>query len=163
MSDEVCKRLTTLCYIKQNGKYLMMHRVKKENDINKDKWLGIGGHFKPGESPEECVLREAYEETGLKLTSFRLRGVISFVPDNGEYEYMFLFTADAFEGVLNDPDYCDEGRLEWVDADKVYDLNIWEGDKVFFRLLEEREEFFSLKLEYVGDRLVRAVLDGEGL
>ena len=159
MSEEK-SRLTTLCYIKKDDSYLMMHRIKKEKDINRDKWIGIGGHFLPGESPEECLLREAREETGLTLTSYKLRGIVSFVPDNGEYEYMFLYTAEGFEGSIENPDFTDEGRLEWVKIKDVYDLNIWEGDRIFFRLLEEERDVFSLKLSYEGDRLTHAILDG---
>lgn len=151
------RNLTTLCYIEREDSYLMMHRVKKEKDINKDKWIGVGGHFEPGESPEECLLREVREETGLELTGWRLRGIITFVTDVYEPEYMFLYTADDFEGEITD---CDEGTLEWVKKSEVYDLPIWEGDKVFFRLLEERREFFSLKLRYEGEKLVEVVLDG---
>lgn len=149
--------LTTLCYIERGNQYLMMHRIKKEKDVNKDKWVGIGGHFEENESPEECLLREAKEETGLTLTSFSLRGVITFISDNWQTEYMFLYTADSFQGEIGP---CDEGRLEWIDKSAVYGLPIWEGDKLFFRLLEENRPFFSLKLRYEGERLAEAVLDG---
>ncbi|MBO5408778.1 MAG: 8-oxo-dGTP diphosphatase [Clostridia bacterium] len=152
------KSLTTLCYIEKDGCYLMLHRVKKENDLNKDKWLGIGGHFEEKESPEECLLREVKEETGLRLTSYRFRGLVTFVTDTEWFEYMCLYTADGYEGELAE---CDEGTLEWVPKEKLKDLELWEGDYVFFRLLEEREDFFSLKLCYEGNKLVRAVLDGE--
>lgn len=153
------KGLTTLCYIEKDGQYLMLHRTKKEHDINKDKWIGIGGHFEEEESPEECVLREVKEETGYRLTSYRYRGLVTFVSGTGITEYMSLFTADAFEG---DPIPCDEGELEWVDIDQVWNLNIWEGDKIFFRLLDENRPFFSLKLVYDGqDKLVDAILDGQ--
>ena len=149
--------LTTLCYVEKDGCYLMMHRVKKAHDINKDKWVGIGGHFEPDESPEECLLREAKEETGLTLLSYRLRGIVTFRSDAWQTEYMFLYTSDRFEGDLME---CREGVLEWVRKDRVYDLPIWEGDKIFFRLLEENRGFFSLKLRYAGDVLVERVLDG---
>lgn len=149
--------LTTLCYVEQDGKYLMMHRVKKEIDVNKDKWIGIGGHFEADESPEECLLREVREETGLTLLDYRLRGVITFLCDRWQTEYMFLYTADSFEGTLQE---CQEGNLEWVDKSAVYDLPIWEGDKVFFRLLEQDGPFFSLKLRYEGETLVECVCDG---
>jgi len=149
--------LTTLCYIEKEGRYLMLHRVKKEKDINKDKWVGVGGHFEPDETPEECLLREVREETGLTLDAWKLRGIITFRTDRYSTEYMFLYTADRFHGTLTD---CSEGELEWVEKEKVYDLPVWEGDKIFFRLLETREEFFSLKLWYEGDRLSEAVLDG---
>ncbi len=148
--------LTTLCYIEKNGQYLMMHRTKKEKDLNKDKWIGVGGHFEWGESPEECLLREVKEETGLMLTSWRFRGIVTFLSNEWpNTEYMCLFTADEYEGELKD---CDEGELEWVDKSAVYNLPIWEGDKVFFRLLEERERFFSLKLRYDKDVLIEAVV-----
>lgn len=149
---------TTLCYIENDDSYLMMHRVKKEKDINKDKWVGVGGHFEDGESPEECLLREVWEETGLKLTSYRLRGIVTFSTDVYPTEYMFLYTADGYEGEITE---CDEGNLEWVKKAEVYNLPIWEGDEVFFHLLEEDAPVFSLKLRYVGDRLVETVLNGE--
>lgn len=154
----MARNLTTLCYIEQDGAYLMMHRVKKEKDINKDKWVGVGGHFEEGESPEECLLREVQEETGLTLTDYRLRGVITFLTDVWQPEYMFLYTAEGFTGAMRD---CDEGVLEWVPKEKVLQLPIWEGDKIFFRLMEERQDFFSLKLRYEQDVLTEAVLDGK--
>lgn len=150
--------LTTLCYIEKDDKYLMMHRVKKKNDVNHDKWVGVGGHFEKDETPEECLLRETKEETGLTLERFHLRGVITFLCDYWPTEYMFLYTADQYSGELIE---CDEGNLEWVKKSDVYQLPIWEGDKIFFRLLEERETFFSLKLRYVGDELVEVKLDGQ--
>lgn len=149
---------TTLCYIEKEDSYLMMHRVKKEKDINKDKWVGVGGHFEDGESPEECLLREVWEETGLKLTSFRLCGIVTFATDVYPTEYMFLYTADGYVGEITE---CNEGNLEWVQKKDVYDLPIWEGDKVFFRLLEEDVPVFSLKLRYEGDKLVETVLNGK--
>ena len=149
---------TTLCYIEKDDSYLMLHRVKKEKDINKDKWIGVGGHFENGESPEECLLREVWEETGLKLTSFRLRGIVTFSTDVYLTEYMFLYTADGYEGEITE---CNEGNLEWVKKREVYQLPIWEGDKVFFRLLEEEIPVFSLKLRYEGDNLVETVLNGK--
>lgn len=151
------RNITTLCYIEKDGCYLMLHRVKKQKDINKDKWIGVGGHLEAGESPEECLLREVREETGLELTSWKLRGVITFITDTCEGEYMFLYTADGYTGNLTE---CSEGELEWVEKEKVPDLPIWEGDKIFFRLLEEGRGFFSLKLRYEGDVLQEAVLDG---
>ena len=135
-----------------------MHRDKKEVDINKDKWIGVGGHFEKNESPEECLRREVMEETSLKLTSWKLRGVITFITDDSFVEYMFLYTADGYEGEISE---CNEGTLEWVPKDKVCDLPIWEGDKIFFRLLNENRPFFSLKLRYENDVLVESVLDGE--
>ena len=141
---------TTLCYIEQDGKYLMLHRTAKEKDVNKDKWIGVGGKFEPGEAPEECLCREVLEETGLTLLNYRFRGVLTFLCDAAEPEYIFLYTADRFSGSLK---ACDEGDLEWMDKVAVYDLNLWEGDKVMFRLLKERETPFSLKLRYENDRL----------
>lgn len=152
--------LTTLCYIEKEDKYLMLHRVKKENDLNKDKWVGVGGKFEEGETPEECLLREVKEETGLILTSYKFRGIITFLSDKWGCEYMHLFTADAYEGELPEERMkdCAEGELVWVPKKEIETLNLWEGDKIFFRLLEEREEFFSLKLRYEGDTLVESVL-----
>ena len=139
----------------------MLHRTVKKNDINKDKWIGVGGHFELDESPEECVVREVKEETGYTLTSYKYRGLVTFVSGNGVTEYMSLFTADGFEG---EPIACNEGVLEWVSKEDVLNLNIWEGDKVFFKLLNERKSFFSLKLVYDGgDKLVHVALDGEEL
>jgi 8-oxo-dGTP diphosphatase len=151
--------LSTLCYIQKDGKYLMLHRTVKKNDVNKDKWIGVGGHFEADESPEECLLREVREETGYRLTSWRFRGIVTFVSGGGVTEYMHLFTADGFEG---EPVACDEGELEWVDIARVWKLNIWEGDKIFFRLIDEDVPYFSLKLVYDGHSgLVSAALNGE--
>ena len=136
----------------------MLHRISKKNDVNKDKWIGIGGKFEFGESPEDCLLREAREETGYTLTSYKLRGVVTFLFNDEEAEYMFLYTADGFEG---EPTLCDEGALEWVPKSEINNLNLWEGDKIFFRLLDEGAPFFSLKLQYRGDYLEEAVLDGK--
>ena len=153
--------LSTLCYIEKDGKYLMLHRVVKKNDVNKDKWIGVGGHFEADETPEECVVREVKEETGYTLTSYKYRGLVTFVSGNGVTEYMSLFTADGFEGEAIP---CNEGVLEWVDKDKVNELNIWEGDKIFFTLLNQNRPFFSLKLVYDGgDKLVQVALDGKNL
>ncbi len=150
--------LSTLCYIEHDGKYLMLHRTVKKNDVNKDKWIGVGGHFEMDESPEECLLREVWEETGYILTSYRYRALVTFVSGSGVTEYMSLFTADGFTG---EPIACSEGELKWVNKEEALKLNIWEGDKIFFRLLNEREDFFSLKLVYDGkDKLVAAALDG---
>ena len=151
---------TTLCYIQRDSQYLMLHRVKKENDLNHDKWIGVGGKFEDRESPEECLLREAKEETGLTLTRYRYRGLVTFVSDRWSTEYMHLFTADGFEGELIS---CDEGDLEWVDLDRIPDLPLWEGDQIFLGLLASEAPFFSLKLEYRGDSLVYAALDGREL
>ncbi len=149
--------MTTLCYLERDNQYLMLHRISKKNDVNKDKWIGVGGHFEGKESPEECLLREVKEETGLTLTSYRFRGIVTFICDDYPVEFMCLYTADGFEGELKE---CDEGRLEWVDKEKVMELNLWEGDKIFFRLLKEEAPFFSLKLAYENGVLLEAVLDG---
>ena len=149
---------STLCYIVKDGKVLMLHRVKKKNDINHDKWIGIGGKFEPEEAPEECILREAKEETGLTLTSWRCRGVVTFLQEGGEGEYMYLFTADDFTGELIE---CDEGDLQWVSMDFLDALPTWEGDRIFLNLPWQDAPFFLLTLRYQGDRLVEAVLDGK--
>ncbi len=149
---------TTLGYIERDGKYLMLHRVKKKNDLNKDKWVGIGGKFEDKESPEDCMLREAYEETGLTLTSLKYRGIVTFVSDKYETEYMHLFTADGFTGEIKE---CDEGDLEWIDKSELLALPMWEGDAIFLRLIDKPCPFFSLKLSYIGDTLVEAALDGK--
>ncbi len=141
-------KLTTLCYLERDGKYLMLHRVSKEKDVNKDKWIGVGGHFEEGESPEDCLLREVKEETGLTLTSFQFRGIVTFLCEGWQTEYMCLYTADGFEGTMTE---CDEGVLEWVDKEKIEGLNLWDGDKLFFHLLDRGEPFFSLKLCYRAD------------
>lgn len=146
-------RNTTLCYMEKDDKYLMLHRVKKENDQNKDKWIGVGGKFEDGETPEDCVRREVLEETGLTLTDYRYRGIVTFVLKDWGTEYMHLFTATGFEGEMK---VCEEGDLVWVPKDEIEDLEIWEGDKVFFRLLAEEGGFFSLKLVYEEDKLVEA-------
>ena len=151
-------RNTTLCHIEKDGKYLMLHRIKKENDLNHDKWVGIGGKFEDKESPEECNLRETLEETGLTLKSYKYCGIVTFVSDIWETEYMHIFHSDDFMGEIKT---CDEGELCWVDIKEIYNLPIWEGDKIFLRLIEEKSPFFSLKLEYQGDTLINAVLNGE--
>lgn len=154
---------STLCYLEnQSGEYLMLHRVKKAVDVNKDKWIGVGGKFEGQESPDECVRREVLEETGLTLTSFRFRGVVTFLSEGWDGEYMFLFTADGWTGELVRE--CAEGDLEWVPKSKVAELPIWEGDKIFLKLLAQNHPPFLLTLEYKhGDRLIRAVLDGREL
>lgn len=151
-------KLSTLCYIEKEGQYLMLHRTVKKNDVNHDKWIGVGGHFEYGESPEECLLREVKEETGYTLTSWRYRGIVTFVYGEDVVEYMSLYTADGFEG---EPIECDEGELEWIDKSAVPSLELWEGDRIFFRLLDEGREFFSLKLVYDTEDVLRyAALDG---
>ena len=152
---------STLCYIEKDNKYLMLHRVKKENDCNKDKWIGIGGKFEDRESPEECMLREVLEETSLVPDSYSYRGIVTFVSDKWETEYMHLFTCSHFSGTPKKSEECDEGDLEWVDIVKVPELPLWEGDKIFLDLISRDIPFFSLKLEYEGERLVCAVLDGK--
>ena len=149
---------TTLCYIRRGEDYLMLHRIKKENDLNHDKWIGIGGKFEDKESPEDCLLREAQEETGLTLTDYRYRGIVTFVSDRWPTEYMHLFTADGFTGALKE---CDEGVLEWLPRHKLRELPHWEGDLIFLDLMEQDVPFFSLKLCYEGENLVFAVLNGK--
>ena len=153
---------TSLIYLEnENGEYLMLHRVKKKNDINHDKWIGVGGGFEEGESPEDCALRETWEETGLTMTDYRFLGIVTFDCEGQETSLMHLFTATAWTGELIE---CNEGNLEWIPKEKIYDLPIWEGDKIFFRLLEEDRPFFSLKLSYdANDILLRAILDGKEL
>lgn len=147
--------LTTLCYIEKDNKYLMLHRIKKEVDLNKDKWIGVGGKFEVGESPEDCLLREVKEETGLTLTKYKFRGIITFISNEWGCEYMHLFTATEYEGTIKE---CNEGELVWVEKTEIEKLKLWEGDKIFLRLLDETQDFFSLKLRYEGDTLVESVL-----
>ncbi len=135
--------LTTLCYIEKGDQYLMLHRVKKEHDINKDKWIGVGGKFEDKESPEDCLFREVREETGLTLTSWKFRGIITFVTDRYETEFMHLYTADDWEGEMIE---CNEGNLEWLDKKEVFNLKVWEGDKIFFWLMQHDAPFFSLQV-----------------
>ena len=151
---------STLIYIERGGEYLMLHRTKKENDLNHDKWIGVGGKFEDGEAPEDCALRETREETGLTLTRWRYRGIVTFLSDLYETEYMHLSTADGFTGT---PKECDEGELVWIKKSELLKLPLWEGDKIFLRLLDTNEPFFSLKLKYEGDTLVLAQLNGAPL
>ena len=151
---------STLCYLEQGGEYLMLHRVKKKNDVNHDKWIGVGGKFEEGESPEECVLRECREETGLTLTDWRYRGLVTFVSNEAPTEYMHLFTASGWSGT---PIVCDEGELAWIAKRDLLALPMWEGDKIFLELLERDVPFFSLKLRYEGDHLAEAALNGHPL
>ena len=153
-------KLTTLCYIEKDDSYLMLHRVSKKHDVNKDKWIGIGGHFEENESPEECLLREAKEETGLTLTNWSFRGIVTFISEGWDTEYMCLYTADGYEGEMIP---CNEGVLEWVKKEDLLKLNLWEGDKIFLKFLQENAPFFSLKLAYKGDQLEEAVLNGKKL
>ena len=148
---------TSLCYLEREGCWLMLHRIRRERDVNRDKWVGIGGHFEEGESPEDCVRREVLEETGLTLTDFRYCGIVTFVSDRWEGEYMHLFHAEGFTGTLKD---CDEGVLEWIPKQQVRSLPQWAGDRIFLDLMEARVPFFSLKLCYQGETLTEAVLNG---
>lgn len=152
--------LSTLCYLERGEEYLMLHRVKKAQDVNQGKWIGVGGKFQDGESPEDCILRECREETGLTLTDYRYRGLVTFVSNEAPTEYMHLFTATAWTG---EPHPCDEGELAWIKKADLLSLPLWEGDRIFLRLLEAGEPFFSLKLRYEGDRLIQAVLNGKEL
>jgi len=152
--------LTTLCYLEQDGAYLMLHRTKKAHDVNAGKWIGVGGHFEAGESPEECMAREVQEETGLTVTSYRFRGIVTFVPDTGSTEYMHLFTCDGWTGEEHP---CNEGDLAWIPQARLGSCNLWEGDRIFLRLLADDAPFFSLKLVYRGDALSAAILNGTPL
>lgn len=149
---------STLCYLERGEEYLMLHRVKKKNDVNHDKWIGVGGKFQAGESPEDCILRETWEETGLTLTSYRYRGLVTFISNLWPTEYMHLFTADGWTG---EPHPCDEGELAWIKKADLLSLPLWKGDQIFLDLLDRNTPFFSLKLQYEGDDLVLAVLNGE--
>ena len=151
---------TTLCYLERGGAYLMLHRVKKEQDANRDKWIGVGGKFEDKESPEDCLVRECWEETDLTLTEYRYRGLVTFVSDQAPTEYMHLFTATGWTGT---PHPCDEGELAWIEKAALMQLPMWEGDRIFLDLLDRQVPFFSLKLCYEGDRLTQAVLNGEKL
>lgn len=150
--------LTTLCYIKKDEQYLMLHRIKKENDINQWKRIGVWGHFEYGESPEDCLIREVKEETGLTLKDFQFRGIITFNNEENPSEYMFLYTSNNFEGTLKE---CNEGELQWIDKKEIKNLTLREGDKIFLKLLEETKDFFSLKLIYKKGELVEYYLNGE--
>ena len=151
-------KMTTLCYPERDGKYLMLHRTKKQNDENHDKWIGVGGKFENGESPEDCMRREMLEETGLTVTAFRYRGIVTFVSDIYPCEYMHLFTCSDWTGEIKE---CDEGDLAWIDKTELRRLTLWEGDRIFLDLLEQNEPFFSLKLTYKGDKLISAILNGQ--
>ena len=151
---------STLCYLERGDEYLMLHRVKKDHDLNQGKWIGVGGKFQEGESPEDCILRECQEETGLTLTDYRYRGLVTFVSDQAPTEYMHLFTASAWTG---EPHDCNEGELAWIKKSALLSLPLWEGDRLFLELLDREVPFFSLKLRYLGDRLAQAVLNGSPL
>ena len=148
---------TTLCYLERDDSYLLLHRTKKANDENRDKWIGVGGKFEKGETPEDCLLREVREETGLTLTRWRYRGIVTFLSDVYPTEQMHLFTADAWTG---EEHVCDEGDLAWMKKSDFSALPMWEGDRIFLDLLDRDVPFFSLKLVYRGDVLIEAVLDG---
>lgn len=148
-------RNTTLCYLEKDDQYLMLLRNKKEVDENKGKWIGVGGHFEDGESPEDCLIRETLEETGLQLTDYRCRGIVTFVSDEWGTEYMHLFTATGFSGEMTP---CNEGELKWIPKSEIMELNLWEGDRIFLKLLLDDARLFSLKLVYQGDKLVDQVL-----
>lgn len=151
---------STLCYLERGDEYLMLHRVKKEHDLNRDKWIGVGGKFEEGESPEDCILRETREETGLTLTAYRYRGLVTFVSNEAPTEYMHLFTATGWVGTSRE---CEEGELAWIRKEDLRKLPMWEGDRIFLDLLESDAPFFSLKLRYEGEKLVQAVLNGKPL
>ena len=142
----------TLCYIEKDGKYLMLHRTKKKNDINKDKWLGIGGKFEDGESPEECIIREVKEETGLTLNSYKLRCIVTYVSTTWETEYMYVFTSNDFKGEQIE---CNEGDLQWIDKNEIIKLNTWEGDKIFVEKIQNDDTFFTIKFEYDDEKLIK--------
>lgn len=141
---------SVLCYLERDGQYLMLYRNKKKNDINAGKWIGVGGKLEAGESPEEALLREVKEETGLTLTNYRRRGLVTFSAD-GYTEYMHLYTADTWSGTLTD---CDEGELRWIPKTDVPNLPLWEGDMHFLKLLTADGPYFSMKLRYENDQLV---------
>ena len=142
---------SSICYIEKDGKYLMLHRTKKENDINKEKWIGVGGKFEDKESPEECIIREVKEETGLTLNSYKLRCIVTYISNNWETEYMYVFTSDDFSGEIIE---CNEGDLEWIDKDEIFNLNLWEGDKIFLDKIKKDDTFFTMKFNYDGDTLL---------
>lgn len=144
-------KFTTLCYIERDNKYLMLYRNKKENDLNEGKWIGVGGKFEEKESPDECLLREVEEETGLTLTEYKLRCLVTFVSDKWETEHMYVYSATKFEGEIHE---CNEGVLKWIDKDKIFDLPIWEGDRIFLERMQKEKDFFTIKLEYEGNKLI---------
>ncbi|WP_022756053.1 NUDIX hydrolase [Butyrivibrio fibrisolvens] len=143
--------VSTLCYLEKDNKYLMLLRNKKENDVNEGKWIGVGGKCEKGESPEECVIRETFEETGIKLESLKMRGVMTFASEGWEDEYIFVYTSDKFSGHITE---CNEGELAWIDKDKIMDLNLWDGDRIFLDIMINSDKLFSIKLSYKGDDIV---------
>ena len=151
-------KATTLCYIEKDGCYLMLHRIKKKKDVNEGKWIGVGGHIEENESPDECILREVEEETGLTLKNCIPRGLVTFVSDTYEGEWMHLYTATEFEGELTE---CSEGVLKWIPKEEIGKLNLWQGDRIFLNLLTKDLPYFQLKLVYEGDDLKQAVLNGK--
>lgn len=143
--------VSTLCYLEKDNKYLMLLRNKKEKDVNEGKWIGVGGKCEKGESPEECVIRETFEETGIKLESLKMRGVMTFASEGWEDEYIFVYTSDEFSGHITE---CNEGELAWIDKDKIMDLNLWDGDRIFLDIMINSDKLFSIKLSYKGDDIV---------
>lgn len=143
--------VSTLCYLEKDNKYLMLLRNKKEHDVNQGKWIGVGGKCEKGESPEECVIRETFEETGIKLESLKMRGVMTFASEGWEDEYIFVYTSDKFSGHITE---CNEGELAWIDKDKIMDLNLWDGDRIFLDIMINSDKLFSIKLSYKGDDIV---------
>ena len=152
---------TSLCYIENNGRWLLIHRVKKKQDLNEGKWIGIGGKFEPGETPEQCCIREAKEETGFDITGLDYRGVVDFVSDEWPEEMMHLFTAVYYGRDAENLPECDEGFLEWVPIEKVGQLKLWEGDRIFLEIIKKKTPFFKLRLEYNGDRLADSSIEYE--
>ncbi len=150
-------RMTTLCYLEKDDCYLLMHRIKKQHDDSHNKWIGVGGKFEENESPEECMIREVLEETGLHVTRWRYHGIVTFVSDVAQSDYMHLFSAQEWRGELHE---CEEGVLQWIPKSQLDKLELWEGDRIFLKLMEEGIPFFSLKLTYKGDYLVESVLNG---
>jgi len=155
-------KLATLCYVRQGGKTLMMHRIKKKNDMHQGKWNGLGGKFEPGETPEECASREIFEESGLQVRNLELKGLLTFPGfANDEDWYAFVFVAHDFEGELIE---SPEGVLSWIEDDKLFDLELWDGDRVFLKWLDN-PEFFSAKFNYIDGKFMdyQVVFYNQGL
>ena len=148
-------KVTTLCYIEKDDSYLMLYRNKKENDQSQGKWLGVGGKMEEGESPDDCIVREVFEETGFRLVDYTCRGFATFLSDVYEDEIMFLYTSNLFEGQL--VDQCQEGHLEWIPKNKIMELSLWEGDRIFLKELLRKNNKINIKLVYQGDKLVEYV------